>query len=187
MSLKQELRAAMRARRKGLRLDNPEAGHQVAEVANQLPASSLVALYQAFGSEMPTLPLAHVLMEQGRRLCLPVVVERDGPMIFRLWTPGDPLEEDAAGCLAPLPLGETVVPDMVLTPLLAFDPWGMRLGQGGGYYDRTFATLPDAVRIGLAYAGQEVGQLETEPHDIGLHGVLTENGYRALHETGILR
>jgi 5-formyltetrahydrofolate cyclo-ligase len=63
--------------------------------------------------------------------------------------------------------------------LLGFDPRGGRLGQGGGYYDRTFAALPDAVRIGFAYAGQQVEDLSLEAHDIRLHGVLTEVGYTA--------
>mgnify|MGYP006190825709 CR=1 FL=1 len=99
-------------------------------------------------------------------------------MIFRRWTPGDPLEVDAAGCPAPLPLGEVVRPDLILTPLLAFDARGGRLGQGGGHYDRTFAALPDAIRVGLAYAGQQIEALPFEPHDIPLHGVLTETGYR---------
>ena len=53
-----------------------------------------------------------------------------------------------------------------------------RLGQGGGYYDRTFAARPDVTRIGFAYTGQEVADLPSEPHDIRLHGVLTETGYR---------
>ena len=57
------------------------------------------------------------------------------------------------------------------------DPTGARLGQGGGYYDRTFAARPDAIRIGFAYAGQRVERLALEPHDIRLHGVLTEVGY----------
>lgn len=72
-----------------------------------------------------------------------------------------------------------VTPDLILTPLLAFDGAGGRLGQGGGYYDRTFAALPEAIRIGLAFAGQEVDHLALEPHDIRLHGVLTESDYRA--------
>ena len=92
---------------------------------------------------------------------------------------GAPLELDAAGCPAPLPLAEVVMPDLILTPLLAFDDQGGRLGQGGGYYDRTFAALPDAIRIGFAYAGQRVERLALEPHDIRLHGVLTETGYTA--------
>jgi len=187
MTAKQELRASLRARRKQLALDHPDAAQDLAQHASALPPGQRVALYQAVGSEMPTHALAEALIEQGRSLCLPVVIERDAPVIFRLWSPGDPLEEDEAGCPAPLPLSASVHPDLVLTPLLAFDRHGMRLGQGGGYYDRTFEALPEVIRIGLAYAGQEVGQLEAEAHDIGLHGVLTENGYRALHETGILR
>jgi 5-formyltetrahydrofolate cyclo-ligase len=98
-------------------------------------------------------------------------------MIFRRWTPGDPLEVDAAGCPAPLPLAEVLKPDMILTPLLAFDDFGTRLGQGEGHYDRTFAAIPHALRIGLAYAGQRVERLPVEAHDIPLHGVLTEVGY----------
>ena len=78
------------------------------------------------------------------------------------------------------PLAATVTPDLIITPLLAFDAAGGRLGQGGGYYDRTFAALPDAHRIGFAYAGQELENLALEPHDIRLHGVLTETGYRAV-------
>ena len=100
-------------------------------------------------------------------------------MIFRRWSPGEPLEMDAAGCPAPLPLAGVVDPDLIITPLLAFDDFGGRLGQGGGYYDRTFAARPDAIRIGLAYAGQNIPRLPTEDHDVRLHGVLTEVGYRS--------
>ena len=71
------------------------------------------------------------------------------------------------------------MPDLILTPLLAFDDQGGRLGQGGGYYDRTFVAQPDTIRIGFAYAGQRVERLALEPHDIRLHGVLTESGYTA--------
>ncbi|WP_409018782.1 5-formyltetrahydrofolate cyclo-ligase [Brevundimonas vesicularis] len=187
MTAKQELRAVMRAQRKRLSREVPDAARRVADHAADLPPGHTVALYRAMGSELSAEPLAAALMGQGRTLCLPVVVERDAPMVFRLWSPGEPLEEDEAGCPAPLPLSETATPDLILAPLLAFDGQGQRLGQGGGYYDRTFARLPYALRVGLAYAGQAVAQLETDPHDIGLHGVLTENGYRAFHETGILR
>ena len=100
-------------------------------------------------------------------------------MIFRRWSPGEPLERDAAGCPAPLPLAEVVDPELIVTPLLAFDDFGGRLGQGGGFYDRTFAARPDAIRIGFAFAGQRVDRLPMERHDIPLHGVLTESGYTA--------
>ncbi|WP_292023102.1 MULTISPECIES: 5-formyltetrahydrofolate cyclo-ligase [unclassified Brevundimonas] len=179
MSDKSQQRADMRTRRKHLAGRNPEAAARAADHADQMPKGEVVALYRAMGSELDTDVLAVALEAAGRQLCLPVVLERDAPMIFRAWSPGEPLELDAAGCPAPLPLAQTVDPDLILTPLLAFDPFGGRLGQGGGYYDRTFAARPDALRIGYAYAGQAVDRLALEDHDIRLHGVLTENGYTA--------
>lgn len=169
----------MRALRKRLAEVDAEASERAAGHAGALPPGETVALYRAMGSELDTDALANVLHQAGRRLCLPVVVERDAAMIFRLWAPGEPLELDAAGCPAPLPLGEVVTPELILTPLLAYDAHGGRLGQGGGYYDRTFAVLPEARRVGFAYAGQQVDRLDLEPHDMRLHGVLSETGYRA--------
>ncbi|WGM30291.1 5-formyltetrahydrofolate cyclo-ligase [Brevundimonas sp. NIBR11] len=131
------------------------------------------------GSELDPEPLARILIAAGASVCLPVVHERDAPMIFRRWSPGEPLELDAAGCPAPLPLAETVDPDLIVTPLLAFDDHGGRLGQGGGFYDRTFAARPEAMRIGFAFSGQRVDRLPMDRHDVALHGVLTETGYTA--------
>ncbi len=168
----------MRAARKRLAgLDVGAAGRAAAQVG-QLPPGRIVAVYRAIGSELDVDALSLALDRSGRELCLPVVIERDAPMVFRRWTPGEPLELDEAGVPAPFPLAEIVDPDLIVTPLLAFDAVGGRLGQGGGYYDRTFAARPNVTRIGFAYAGQEVEQLPVEPHDIRLHGVLTETGYR---------
>jgi len=178
MTDKHQLRAAIRAMRKRLADQDAGAAERAAEQVGALPPGRIVAVYRAIGSELDADALAAALSGAGRELCLPVVVERDAAMIFRRWAPGEPLEPDEAGVPAPLLLAGVVEPDVIVTPLLAFDPRGGRLGQGGGYYDRTFAALPDAVRVGLAYAGQEVEHLPLEPHDIRLHGVLTETGYR---------
>ncbi|WP_298745431.1 5-formyltetrahydrofolate cyclo-ligase [uncultured Brevundimonas sp.] len=180
MTDKHELRAAMRATRKRLAGLDPEASLRAAEHAEDLPPGDVIAVYRAIGSEIDADALSMALTRLGRQLCLPVVVERDAPMTFRRWSPGEPLELDEAGVPAPFPLAAAVTPDLIVTPLLAFDAAGGRLGQGGGYYDRTFSALPDAVRIGFAYAGQEVENLPVELHDIRLHGVLTERGYRAV-------
>jgi len=180
MTHKHELRAAMRATRMRLAGLDPEASLRAAEHADALPPGETVAVYRAIGSEIDADGLSMALIRRGRTLCLPVVIERDAPMVFRRWSPGEPLELDEAGVPAPFPLAATVTPDVIVTPLLAFDARGGRLGQGGGYYDRTFAALPDAIRIGFAYAGQEMENLPLEPHDIRLHGVLTERGYRAV-------
>lgn len=171
------MRAQARAARRRLAEVEPEAASRAAESISHLPSADLVAIYRAIGSELDPEPLGRALIEAGHSLCLPVVLERDAPMIFRRWVPGDPLEMDAAGCPAPLPLAGVVDPDLIITPLLAFDDFGGRLGQGGGYYDRTFVARPDVARIGLAYAGQRVDRLPIEPHDVRLFGVLTEDGY----------
>lgn len=182
---KPAIRASMRALRKRLSDTEPLAAERAAGHADSLPPGDLVALYRAVGSELDTDALARALVASGRTLCLPVVLERDAAMIFRLWSPGDPLEMDAAGCPAPFPLAATVIPDLILTPLLAFDDFGARLGQGGGFYDRTFAALPNVTRIGFAYDGQRLDGIPMQPHDQPLHGVLTEVGY---HEScGISR
>ena len=177
---KHDLRAAARANRKRLAEASPLAGERAtAFVADMLGARPLhtAALYVAQGSEIDALPLARSLVKAGLDLCLPVVIERDAAMIFRRWAPGDPLLPDAQGMPAPLGDAETLAPDLIITPLLAFDRSGGRLGQGGGYYDRTFAAFPNAWRIGLAYAGQEVENLPGESHDVPLHGVLTDVGH----------
>lgn len=178
MTSKFEIRAASRALRKRLAEADPSAASRVADHAAALPSGEPVALYAAMGSELDPAPLARALLAAGRTLCLPVAVERDAPLVFRRWSPCEPLELDVAGCPSPLPLSEAVDPAVILCPLLAFDEYGGRLGQGGGYYDRTFAARPEALRIGLAYAGQEMERLPMERHDIPLHGVLTETGYR---------
>lgn len=176
---KPALRASMRALRKRLADADPLAAERAAGHAGDLPSGDLVALYRAVGSELDTDALAQALAASGRTLCLPVVLERDAAMIFRLWSPGDPLEMDVAGCPAPFPLAATVIPDLIITPLLAFDDFGARLGQGGGFYDRTFAARPDAIRIGFAYDGQRLEDIPMDAHDQRLHGVLTEIGYSA--------
>ena len=178
MISKSELRASARALRKRLARSDLSAASRVAAHVAALPPGDPVALYAAVGSELDPAPLARAMLAAGRTLCLPVAIERGAPLIFRRWSPGEPLEMDVAGCPAPLPLSETVDPGLILCPLMAFDDFGGRLGQGGGYYDRTFAARPGVPRIGLAYAGQGVERLPMERHDAALDGVLTETGYR---------
>jgi 5-formyltetrahydrofolate cyclo-ligase len=72
--------------------------------------------------------------------------------------------------------------DMVLVPMLAFDRFGHRVGYGGGYYDKFLAQIrPDCLRIGLCFdMGYIESELPAQPHDVPLHGVLTETRYHKL-------
>jgi 5-formyltetrahydrofolate cyclo-ligase len=66
--------------------------------------------------------------------------------------------------------------DIILLPLVAWDTQGHRLGMGGGYYDRSLAGVQNVIKVGLALELQKVEALVTEPWDIRMDFVATENG-----------
>ncbi len=183
---KAALRRMLRTRRRGLAAERPAASQALARWAADLPvadwAGQVVSVYLADAVEIDPAPLADALAARGARIVLPVAVAKDRPLVFRPPVPGGALVPDAAGIPAPPSTQPDLVPDVVIAPLLGFDRFGGRIGQGGGYYDRTLAALrasaPVAV-IGLAYAGQACPRLPMDDHDQRLDGVLTEEGYRA--------
>ena len=162
-----------------------EAPHAAGEAARQCPERLLgrfavVGGYRPLGGELDPGPLMRRLQAAGAILALPVTLERDAPLIFRRHQPGEPVFPDAIGVPSPSPEADEVQPDLVIAPLLAFDRTGARMGQGGGFYDRTLETLrarrPVFV-LGVAYAGQEVARIPHEDHDQLLDAILTEKGY----------
>lgn len=108
------------------------------------------------------------------RLALPWLAERDTPMLFREWRPGDPLEMSTSGFTQPLPTTLEVAPTIILLPLVGFDRSGNRLGQGAGHYDRALERLPDALRIGIAWSVQEAENIPADTWDVPLDAILTE-------------
>jgi 5-formyltetrahydrofolate cyclo-ligase len=81
----------------------------------------------------------------------------------------------------PIPAeGETVIPDVLIAPLVGFDSSGFRLGYGGGFYDRTIAHCQ--VKPLIIGIGFELGRLPTiypQAHDIAMDLIVTENSYCA--------
>ncbi|WP_310794414.1 5-formyltetrahydrofolate cyclo-ligase [Roseovarius sp. SCSIO 43702] len=93
--------------------------------------------------------------EAGAHVLLPVVVEKDAPLIFRRWAPGCAMERGIWNIPVPTE-GAEEAPDLVISPLLGLDREGYRLGNGGGYYDRTLAALrerPEVVGVGWPDCG----------------------------------
>ena len=181
-SAKTMLRLQLRGSRKRLAAETPDAaGRAVAFIpADLLKRPAVVAGYRAIGAEFDAWPVMRAFAEAGARLALPVAPDLSSPLIFRAWSAGEPLAPDAVGIPSPTPDAPTIEPDLILAPLLAFDRRGSRMGQGGGHYDRTLEVLRarrPAFVLGLAYAGQEVAQIPTEPHDQHLDAILTEKGY----------
>jgi 5,10-methenyltetrahydrofolate synthetase len=118
------------------------------------------------------------LARRGQRLALPVVTARDAPLAFAAWTPGDALEEGAMKVPVPQAPHRLVTPDALLIPCVGFNAARVRLGYGGGFYDRTLAGTPRPQAIGVAYQFSLV-EFDADAHDIALDAVLTEdNEYR---------
>lgn len=173
------LRLAMRDRRRALAVERPDAALHAAAIWREAggPTPVTAGVYLPLGAELDALPLAAVLQAQGVRLALPVVADARSPLVFRRWSPGDAMTTDALGIAAPPVEAEVCTPDLVVAPLLAFDRQGRRLGQGGGYYDRTLEALRRGGRVyalGLAYSEQEVDSLQEEAHDQRLDAVLSD-------------
>lgn len=153
------------------------ARHGIAFAAR--PAPAIVSGFLAIGEEIDPAPLMQRLLAEGYRLCLPVMEGKGKPLVFRAWSPGEPLAETMWGIREPLPEAETLDPDIVLGPLLAFDTAGYRLGYGGGFYDRTLArlrALKPIVSIGIAFDEQRVDAVPHVDYDERLDWILTPTG-----------
>jgi 5-formyltetrahydrofolate cyclo-ligase len=193
-SAKAVLRLHVRGMRRVFVREHPEADWQAGDRAGELierlfrgrKKSGVIAVYRASGSELDPRPLSESLIELGWALALPTCEALDEAVLFRAWKPGDRLSPDVCGIAAPLASAPEVEPDAIVAPLIAFDRRGGRLGQGGGYYDRTFSELRLKARpplfVGLGFSVQEVDRIPLEPHDERLDAILTEKEYIAVRK-----
>ena len=111
-----------------------------------------------------------------RKIGLPVVNKLHKTLTFHAWYPGCPMEEDAYGIPKPKDT-EIIVPTLLFVPCVGYGPGGYRLGYGGGFYDRTLATLqPRPVTVGLGFSHGWLPDLLPEPHDVPLGVLLNDQG-----------
>lgn len=187
--VKNELRAAMRAKRRELPLTR-QAELSVAACSHLLASecwqkAHRVALYTAARGEMDTVPLLENAWGSGKTVLLPLCSRTEQGKMWMVPCSGP--ENLATGAfdipeplLAPQDVEKVRLdkasPDIIVLPGVAFDRTGTRLGMGGGYYDRLLA-LPEyanCLRIGLGYAFQLVESLPRQKWDLPVHAVCTE-------------
>ncbi len=185
MTPEQIRRVMIRQRRDVPRTVLRDSSIAIAKSLWQLPVlrrASRIAAYQAVSGEIDCAPLIKRAREAGRELFLPAL--HRGALRFAPFTPSGPLTKNRFGiqepAVAPAHQRPGLDLDVVLTPLVAFDLRGNRLGMGGGYYDRSFAFRRQRhvwrrpLLIGLAHEFQLIETLHAESWDIPLDIAVTE-------------
>lgn len=142
---------------------------------------SSIGAYWPIKGEFDPLPALFRWSEGGpegspRRIGLPVADKATGELRFHVWFPGCPMELDAYDIPKPKDTDE-FKPALLLVPCVGYGPGGIRLGYGGGFYDRTLSELtPRPLTIGIGYAHGFLPLLRGGPDDLPLDVVLTEEG-----------
>ncbi|MFF3247434.1 5-formyltetrahydrofolate cyclo-ligase [Streptomyces sp. NPDC002870] len=168
--------------------DVQRAAEALARLALDLPElaeASTVAAYVSVGREPGTRALLDALRARGVRVLLPVL-QADNDLDWGVYEGAEHLVRAGRGLLEPdgARLGADAVldADAVLLPGLAVDARGMRLGRGGGSYDRVLARLSaagaDPALVVLLYADEVVARVPEEPHDHPVHAVVTPEAVR---------
>ncbi|WP_287667777.1 5-formyltetrahydrofolate cyclo-ligase [Accumulibacter sp.] len=107
---------------------------------------------------------------------LPVVIDEHRALAFRAWSPGTVMLADRYGIPAPA-AGDFLIPQVLLIPVIGFDAAGYRIGYGGGYFDRTLASLcPRPLAIGVGFEIARLDSIRPGPHDQALDAMVTEAG-----------
>jgi 5-formyltetrahydrofolate cyclo-ligase len=177
---KSELRRHYRAARAAIPPAERELrSRQIVDRVLALPEAKLAEswfVYLAVGSEVQTRPLIEALLNQGKTVAVPRILDQPGAMEAVRIDSLDALVPDRLGIPTPRPDATELLhatPDITIVPGLAFTESGIRLGQGGGYYDRYLAQHPETIPVGLCFTEQLADHLPTDPHDIFMHQVIS--------------
>ncbi len=160
-----------------------DAAHAIAEhllAAPEVRRAATVAAYVSMSGEPGTGPLLDALEARGTRVVLPVLLP-DGDLDWAAYRGRASLAPAARGLLEPtgprLGVEAVATADVVLVPGLAVDPSGVRLGRGGGSYDRALGRVPlGTVTCVLLYDGEVGVRVPVEPHDRPVTHAVTPSG-----------
>jgi 5-formyltetrahydrofolate cyclo-ligase len=180
------MRASLRAKRRAVPAADRIASAQLvthnADCWLHLRPSWRIGLYASLPEELDTTPLIALALARGCRIYLPRIDRHSLGRKMRFVAMNDRHRSNRLGIAEPD--GSEIIGarwlDVVFVPLLGFDARGVRLGMGGGFYDRAFAfrrwrnVWHTPRLIGLAYAFQQVEEIIPATHDVLLDAVVTE-------------
>lgn len=139
-------------------------------------AGASIAVYWPIRGEPDLRDWMGAAHRSGAAILLPVVVEKDAPLVFRRWTPGCAMRRGIWNIPVPAE-GGSQRPDIVVAPLVGVDARLFRLGNGGGYYDRTLAGLdPPPRAIGVGFPFCRIPTIYPMPWDMPMHSVVLADG-----------
>ncbi len=172
------LRKNAKARRLELFQNNDDASNKLFANFNfTISENDIVSGFIPIGSEIDPCNLMREIAKMGAKLCLPRINSDTNNIDFHEYKFGDQLEIGKMGLQEPFANKQTLDPDIIFVPLLAFDENLYRLGYGGGYYDRAIAKLRQIkkiITIGIGFDEQKIDNVPIEPHDEKLDYILTE-------------
>ena len=141
------------------------------------------SLYFPINNEISPFDFINYLQKKNVTLSLPVIEAKTNSIIFKKWIPTNQLKQGPFGTMEPSKKEKSILPQILVVPMLSFDRGLYRLGYGGGYYDKSINILKKHfqkekkffITIGLAYSIQEEKKIPREKHDMRLDYIITEN------------
>lgn len=144
----------------------------------------IVSTYWPFRGELDLREWMARAVAHDIRIALPLVVAKGQPLVFREWRPHCHMERGVWNIPIPSADNAQLVPDVTIAPLVGYGPECYRLGYGGGFYDRTVASIsPRPTVIGIAHPVAEIATIYPQPHDIPMDVIVTGTG-RVVHRPG---
>ena len=180
-------RAALRSKLVKARLALPDRLERAVQLQSVLRTwlvsrgEASIGAYWPIKGEFDPLPALYRWSEGAtdggpRHIGLPVADRASGQLRFHVWYPGCPMELDAYDIPKPKDT-EEFAPALLVVPCLGFGPGGVRLGYGGGFFDRTLASIsPRPVTVGVSYTHGFLPLLRSAPLELPLDAMLTEDG-----------
>lgn len=177
--IKDELREEMRSKRRALTADKvKEKSASIRESLFSLDCmtnANTVCTFISTFKEPDTVEIINRLLGDGKKVVVPITDTENTTLALSYIESMADLEKGAFGILEPIlikPAKESEI-DVILVPGLAFDREGGRMGFGKGYYDRLLEKTA-ATKIGLCYEFQLFDKIPTEPHDVPMDIIITE-------------
>ncbi len=179
---KSEIRKRLIAMRNAIPREEIEGKSRVIQARltelEEIRSASTLMIFLSFGSEVLTDDLILWCWGEGKRVCVPFCCPESRELTACRIDGFEELEmghygirEPNEDLLRPVDGGEI---EAILVPAVAFDRRGYRVGYGGGYYDRFLPAAPQAVKIGVAFAAQIIGEVPVDAHDLPVDRIVTE-------------